>query len=254
MMKMTMWTAAAVMTLAGGTWAGTVPATFVAPSGWTRPADLTQAATDQTTYQAWADEFQDNDPGTTGIQDLNPDTASVNPNGAASVSEPGVNGAFLTGGHIYSPNGTVQLTITIPGYGAAAGDKTYFALQIETFGSELVRTDDLSGTPVYEFSAFLIDGVRLDTLADFAYTELNRVVTSFTPPGGEPVRSDIVDHLFTFSVDYSADSFSLYYEPIGESSSQTDLSVDTFTTTVAAPEPASMGLLALGALALIRRR
>ncbi len=215
-------------------------AAFGTPS-WTRPTTVGQATTDGTTHQQW-NFFSDDDINTTSIEDGVPDVANTNPNGNATVFEPG-NGFVTGGGNIYSPTGILNLTFNIPTTDIGGG-VTKFLLQIKTLGSELVYSNHPNTPIVNDFSQFTIDGIAISTLPDFSYAELSRVALGGMGGNG-------VEHAFTFTLPSTAASHVLNYKPLFSSTSQDIVSIDT---QVSLPEPASMGLLGLGAIALIRRR
>lgn len=212
----------------GGLTAAEAHAAFITPSGWTRPANDGQAATDLTTFQHW-DVL-----GTSGSDPAllkAPDLAEINPSGAATVHDAAApaSGAFITsGGNLYSFADVIKPQAVVPGY-AAPGSKTEFLVQLRTQGQN-IDTADLK-----------LGGVLVSTLPGFSYTELSNV--SLGGFGGF-----LIDHAWTFTAPADLASFTLDFGWGVTSSSFDQLSVDTHLTAV--PEPASLAMVALGAIGI----
>lgn len=206
--------------------ASLVQAQFTTPL-WARPTDLTSAAASRTTYQVF-DLYQDDDSNpSNGIAMSRPDAVDLNPNGHASVAETSGQ-AFVTGaGNIYSPFAVIQMQVAVPSYAPASDTVTRFLVQIQTQGSELVRTGSVDPTvpppepAIFDFSRFTINETPLSSLTEFSYVELSRQTDT-----GQLVR-----HAFSFAVrSATASSFTLKYRPLESSNSQQYLSLDTFST------------------------
>jgi hypothetical protein len=177
-----------------------------------------------------------------------PDVLNSNPNGTALAGDANfpASGAFVTGGgNIYTPFGEVFPSATVPGFGTSGGDFTSVIVQLETLGSPIdVDTIELSDGA----SVFAPDDVVLTESIDL---------------GSNPQFGGSADTwYFQFNLTGSADQYDFVVEPTASSLSFVGLRVDTFTSdsvTIeplppAVPEPASLGLLAVGSLALLRRR
>ncbi|MEM8739075.1 MAG: hypothetical protein AAGG38_11445 [Planctomycetota bacterium] len=213
--------------LAGVLSAGlTLPAhaAFTAPS-W-RPASLAEASATQTTYQAW--DLFDAPAGPNP-----PDLAALNPNGQADAYDTS-NASFVTSsGNVYSPTAVISFEAVVPNYDQGAGYKTEFVVQLRTQGNEL------------DTASLTLDGVLANTLADYTYIELNRVVL-----GG--FGGGLVDHRFSFSATGNAASHTLAWAGAASSVSQDLIAIDTRAVLI--PEPASIALLGmLGVLGLRQR-
>lgn len=203
-------------------------AAFITPSGWTRPANDGQAATDLTTFQHWdVLGTSGSDPALTKT----PDVAEINPSGAATVRDAAApaSGAFVTsGGNLYSFADVIKPQAVVPGY-AAVGYQTEFLVQLRTQGQN-IDTADLK-----------LGGVLVSTLPGFSYTELSNV--SLGGFGGF-----LIDHAWTFTAPADLASFTLDFGWGVSSSSFDQLSIDTHLTAV--PEPASLAMVTLGAIGI----
>jgi hypothetical protein len=207
---------------------GVARAAFITPSGWTRPANDGQAASDLTTFQHW-----DVLGGPTDITSVakTPDLAEINPNGAATArdsSAPASGSFFTSGGNIYSFSGVITPQAVVPGY-AAAGYLTEFLVQVRSQGQN-IDTADLK-----------LGGVQVSTLPGYSYTELSNV--SLGGFGGF-----LIDHAWTFTAPADLASFTLDFGWGVTSSSLDQLSIDTHLTAV--PEPASLAMATLGAIGI----
>lgn len=209
-------------------------AAFTTPASWSRGVD-------GTTYQEW-DAF-------TTFTGATPDVASVNDNGTAALTE-NTGGGFVTGGgNIYSFSTATDFTVTVPeaDVTAPAPDHDVTAIvQIRTLGTEL------------DYSSVLLNG-----LAAVDTAELDR--QGLGGFGGAQV-----DTWFLFNIPYAdfgdgvpgVEDLTLTFNASGSSLSLDRLSVDTairpfgfYAEANPVPEPASLGLIALGGmLALGRRR
>jgi hypothetical protein len=200
-------------------------AAFITPSEWTRPSDDTTAANELTTYQSW-DVF------TSVAGPNNPDVAEINPSGVANAFDsaaPG-SGAFLTGGgNIYSFSGVIEPSAIVPGY-AESSHKTRFLLQVESNGN-FIDLDDV-----------LLDGVPVNTLEDFAYTELSN-----TPLGG--FGGAMIEHAWEFTAPADLASYQLDFGWSAESASLGRLSVDTQAIPIPEPGTLALGVGGIGCLA-----
>lgn len=205
-------------------------AAFVLPS-WARLGA-------NTTYQGW-DVFTSpagpNAPNTPTPAIV--DAAPFNTYGTANVTESSGTSFVTSGGNIYSPTSAITVQTTIPNPGLGAGYYTEFLLQFRTQGNE------------FDFSTLTINGVAANTLPGFLVTELIR-----TPLGG--FGGNLVDTAVTVAVPGNASLYTIGFASAASSTSFDRLSVDTATLVgaVPVPEPASLALVGLGAVALMARR
>jgi len=188
--------------------------------GWSRNAA-------NSTYQEW-DVFTDAE----GAPGNSPDVGNFNPNGTANLQQTEA-GAFLTGGgNIYSFSAATKFVVDVPDYDLANSQSSTLVAQFRTLGTELDYTS-IRLTP---------DGGT--ALAPTSAQELERV-----PLGG--FGGSQVDYLARWVVPGNASGYTLNFGASGSSMSLDRIAIDTFT---AVPEPASMGLLAASAMALLARR
>ncbi len=181
------------------------------------------------TYQEWG--------AFTNATGANPATLATNTAGtpAAFDATASTDGAFLTGGHIYSFSAATSPAITVPNFNLGTGWTTQVVLQIETLGSE-VDLASLSLTPA--------GGTAI---APTVTTLLHQDIES--TPFGDSANDD---YLFSWTVPGNASAYTLNMTASGPSMSWAGARVDTVATAV--PEPASLALLATGALLLLRRK
>ncbi len=216
--------------------AGLASAAFVTPAF--RPADTTAATATSATYQEWMNETKKN--GNT------PDTANVNPNGAATVNNPSGNGYVTSTGHLYALNGPMDLTFVTPAYASApAGSSTKFIVQFENDGSLLIPTP--GGVP--DYSGFTIDGAPVSSQSGFTYTELSRSQQDVVTPGGTFTTYNL-ENEFAFTVSGIASSHTFAFT-MPANNSLAHVAVDTLVVT---PEPAMLSLIAFGLPLIARRR
>jgi hypothetical protein len=228
---------AAVCSLSVFGFASAAEAAFVAPSDWSRPTSVAQAASTLSTFQHF-DVFSDDDgsPGN-GVLDTGPDVADFNPNGPATVAS---SLAFVTSsGNLYNPVSVIDLTLTVPSFNDGSAVATRFLLQVQTQGNPLLIVDSATGP---DFSAFTVNGQSLATFAP-KYRQLATV------PGG-PLGA-IIDHAIDFTLPGNVASYVIAWETAGTSTSHRQILVDS---NIVIPEPAAISVLALGSLALGRRR
>lgn len=199
----------------------------VATPRWDRPTTTADAAANRTTYQAFDLFWDDDGDAGNGILMGTPDAANINPNGNATLAETGGQSFLTSTGNIYSPFAVVEMVVTVPTYTPANDTVTRFLLQVQTQGSELVRTSagDPTATPpvppTFDFDSFIVNGTPLSQLVEFDYRELSRL----------PNTGQLVQHAFEFAVRRPATGdFAISYSPLGTSSSQQYVSIDTFTT------------------------
>jgi len=202
----------------------TTHAAFTTPS-WTRPADNVAAAATGTTYQEW-DVYS-------AVMGPNaPDVGNINPNGIANVFDSGApaNGAFLTGGNMYSAAGSLKPRVTVPGYNVP-GNSLDVLVQLFVQGLEI------------NINSLTVNGVPANTLTAFNYQELSRIPLG--GPGGAAV-----EHLWSFTLPSDGASFQLDWNWGTPHAMFDRLSIDTSST----PEPGSLMLLSAGAAMILRRR
>lgn len=199
-------------------------AAFTTPA-WSRPADNIAAAATETTYQYW-DVF------TSVVGPNVPDIANINPNGAPNVFDSGApaDGAFLTGGNMYSATASLKPRASIPGYNVP-GNSLEVLVQLFVQGLEI------------NINSLTVNGVPANTLTAFNYQELSRVPLG--GPGGAAV-----EHLWSFTLPSDAASFQLDWNWGTPHAMFDRLSIDTHSV----PEPGSLMLLVAGASMILRRR
>lgn len=214
--------------------------TFAPPTGWVRPANLVDAAATNTTTQHWDVFSAPAGPNAPDVRNVNP-AGIANAFDAFSVADPNYDTSLTSSGNLYAGHSPIRMNVVIPNYAMPAAQATRFLLQFRFRGSETFDAD--GNAPVErDLSRLFIDGVRIDSLADFAFTEMLR-----TPSGS---NSNIVEQAITFSLPGNASSYTIEWTtPARGSASQDEVSVDT---SVLIPEPAAG--VALGLLALVGRR
>lgn len=208
-------------------------AAFVTPTNWTRPADAASATATLTTYQEWNVFTSPGGPNAPDVANINPN--SIAPNLANIADSSGA--SFVTsGGNIYSPTAPIIIEAQVPQYGLTGDFATSVVFQVRTLGSELNY-----------------DGVRLnynDGTGDQSIAALSRQELSRVALGG--FGGSRVETLFVFDVPAAPSSFRFAFQAAEDSVSLDSVAIDT--QTVAVPEPASVGLLAMVGAALLRRR
>lgn len=203
---------------------GTAKAAFTTPS-WTRPADNAAAAATSATYQYW-DVFS------SVVGPNAPDFANVNPNGLPNAFDSGapMNGAFLTGGNMYSAAGSLKPRTTIPGYNVP-GNSLEVLVQLFVQGLDI------------NINSLTVNGAPASTLTGYNYQELSRIPLG--GPGGAAV-----EHLWSFTLPNDAASFQLDWDWGTPHAMLDRISIDTHSV----PEPGTLGLLSVAAVAVFRRR
>ncbi len=201
---------------------------------WSRPASNTAATGTDTTYQEWD--------GFTSATDSSAPSVIDNPNNAittaASDSSSATDGAFLIGsprGDIYSFSDVIHPQVVIAGYGIPGNDVNV-VVELQSWGT----IDDAPG--------LLVDGVSASSLAGYSYNQISSVDVD---AGFGP--SPVIDQEWTFALPDAA-SLELDWTWGSVSTAFQDLSVDTQSVPAPAPEPASLGVLGVGAALLMGRR
>lgn len=216
-------------------WAGTAEAAFVTPSGWTRPTNDTIAGSTLTTYQEWNFLTAPAGPNDPDIGEVNPNPG-IGPNTSKANAYDTSGLSFVTsGGNIYSFSGPTQMKADVPSYNLGSSASTTVLFQVRTLGTEL----DYDGVQLtYN------NGSSDQTLLPAQETELDRV--SLGGFGGFQV-----DTLFRFEIPFSPNTFRIVFPASGSSMSADMVAVDTLTSV---PEPAGIGMVVSGGLALLARR
>jgi hypothetical protein len=213
---------------------------FTTPAGWSRPASLIQSDTDRTTYQRW-DAFNT-------YAGLN---APVAPYGqsfnAAGTPDAGSSTFSLVtgGGNLYSPFSSIRPFVDVPLFTSGVNETT-FHVQLRVTGS----TMDPSQLAVDLTDDDVNNGVLYSTLANASYSLPVNIVDTFTPPGETvPQSSYTQEHLWTFTITGNPALVRLDFGAWPAHASLDVVAVDT----VSVPEPAMLGVISFGAIALRRR-
>lgn len=212
---------------------------------WIRPASVSQAAENLTTFQHW-DTFSS--------QSANaPDIASINPNGAPNAFDANfpASGSIVTStGNLYAGSGIIRMNTIVPSYGLDDAASTRFLLQITTSANALFKSDgrwiaaDPANPIESDFSRLLVNGQRVDDLPSFTYDRL------YFLQGSSPT-SFVYERAISFELPGNAGSYNIEWTAVRGSTSMAEIAVDTLTVV---PEPASLGLFALTGLLTLRRR
>jgi hypothetical protein len=198
--------------------ASTGHATFVLPTEWSR-------GDSNSTYQEW-DVFT-NPPGPAGP--FAPDIGVSNPNGAPTLSEVGFpdSGSLVTGsGNIYSFSAPTSFEITVPNFNLGVDFNTTVVLQTRVIGTQI------------DPATMLIEGIAptaVETLPDPAAGSVETLWR------WENLAGNDASYVIEFGASGSSMSFGA-------------ASVDTFAAAVPEPSTVAIGLIGLGAIAILRKR
>lgn len=143
-------------------------------------------------------------------------------------------GSLITGsGNIYNISQPLNVTVNLPSFNLGTDAITMFLVQVRSVGTEL------------NLSSVMVNGQTWTN-----HQELLR--QSFGGPPGTPGSGYIVETLFVFSVlPGNASSYTLMMNSAEGSMSLDRVTVDMYA---AVPGPGAAGALALGTLAVLRRR
>lgn len=213
---------------------------FTAPAEWSRPASVVQSAADQTTFQRW-DAFNTytgpNAPAAPFGQSFN---AAGTPDAGSSTFS-----LVTSGGNLYSPFGSIRPFVDVPLFTTGVTETT-FQVQLRVTGSTMDPSQlaiDLTDDDTH-------NGVLYSTLESASHSLPVNIVDTFTPPGEtQPQSSYIQEHLWTFTITGNPSLVRLDFGPWPAHASLDVVAVDT----VSVPEPAMLGVISFGAIALRRR-
>jgi hypothetical protein len=180
------------------------------------------------TYQEWN--------GFASVAGPNTPAAMTNTAGTANAFDAtaATDGAFLTGGHIYSFSAATDPTITFSVPAAGTGSYQSVTLQAETLGNEIN-----------------LSAVSLTANGGAAVPPLSETLLAQSALGGFGGFQD--DYEFVWAVPVSAAGYTISFPAAEPSMSWAGARVDT-ATAAAVPEPASAGVLGVVLVTLARRR
>jgi hypothetical protein len=234
-MKMTMWFSAAIATLLVSS--VTAGAAFLVPGG-ASPVFANWSRSDaNSTYAEWND-FSSSYLGA-NAPDVSDGSALTTPSLGYAIVQGGSPSAFLaSGGNIYNPGGASAFQLTLPGLNKGVGF-TRVVAQVKTLA-----------TPLSDASILLTPAGGGPTPP--VYSTLTATGSGFSGVYEYLLAWDLPGNAAAYQIDFAASAAHLSLDAVA---------VDSFTSTDSfgafpqpAPEPASLLLLALGALALTTRR
>jgi hypothetical protein len=216
---------------------------------WTRPTSAAGAAATSTVYAEW-DGFVSLD--ATNKPTGNSDFGSSLAVPTAGDSADATDGSFLIGGEgttnnayysnvatsdIYSFGAVIAPQIAVPEYGIA-GDQLNVLVQVQSYGNEIDPTQ------------LTVNGVPASDLPDYSEA-LTKTDGGVAGGFGESFTNDYT-WIFTLPVDPTSLQLNFGW---GTTSAAFDSAViDTQSVPASVPEPASIGLMALSGIALLKRQ